>query len=180
MITPLTLHDALCDFIEEKIANCYMLKSVDSKGREYLKPPQVIRSGFLIPKSVRVKTSDSYELEFSVEEEIPFILPRIDKVENIKGERTSIVTFAVYFNLYDSGYDEQGNLVNDGSGYRDLWNLIEATRQAFWENLTIDSKYRLVEDFLEAEMLDEDTYPYWQGCLLTKWYVVFPQPKVNF
>ena len=167
MITPLTMHDSVCDFLEKEVAARFNLKAVDRGGTESRKHPQVIRSGWILPKSI---DEDSVEAE-----EFPFIMPRILKVENPHGTRESVVTLIILYGVYDPGtYDEDGVLINDGSGYRDLWNLIETTRQALWRQLTLDNKYRVVDNFFEAEPYTEQVYPYWEGFCKTKWHVVFP------
>lgn len=172
MVTPLTLHDSICNFIKKQVADRYTLKAINSYGEEYFKSPKVIKSGWILPKSI-----DEQNIQ---EEEFPFIIPRIDKIENVKGTRESIVTLEIFYGIYEPGtYDESGILINDASGYRDLWNLIETTRQAFFTNLIIDKKYKLMDDFFEAEMISEQIYPYWEGYCKTKWYVAFPQPSFN-
>jgi len=171
MITPMTMHDAICNFLEAEVANRYKLKSVDTSGNEIMKYPQVVRSGYILPSSI---DEDEGEVE-----EFPFILPRIYRQENIKGERTRTVTLDIMFGVYAPGlYDEEtGRRIDDGSGYRDLWNLIEATTQVLFANMIIDSKYSLVDDFYEAEMIPEQIYPYWEGYCRTKWHVAYPQPN---
>jgi hypothetical protein len=69
--------------------------------------------------------------------------------------------------------------VDDGSGYRDVWNMIETTRQALFIQRVIDKKFRIVDDFFEAEMLDEQEYPYWEGYCRVKFQVMFPLPKLD-
>ena len=170
MITPMTLHNAICDFLEKEVAPKFNLKAVDIHGNMSFRKPQIIRSGFILPKSIDEETAEI--------EEFPFIVPRLAKVENVRGERTSIATLETYIGVFDPGvYDEAGRLVNDGSGYRDFWNIVETIRQAFTTNYIIDKKYMLVEDYFEADMLDEQIYPYWEGFCKTKWYVAFPQPN---
>jgi len=168
------MHDAICDFLQKEVAQKLKLKArtIKEDGDESFtfKNPQIVRNGWIMPKSIDGDILDA--------DEFPFIIPRIDKVENVNEQRISLVILEVYFGVYDPGvYDKDGKLVNDGSGYRDLWNLIEATRQAFFEHLTIDNKYRLKEDFFEAEMIPEQIYPYWEGWLKAKFYVGFPMPK---
>jgi len=172
MITTVTLHDGICNFLEKAVASRFTLKTVDINGNKSFKNPQVIRSGFLLPKSI--------DGEDGEDEEFPFILPRLRRVENVKNERQSLATLDVLFGVYDPGnYDDNGKLVDDGSGYRDLWNLIEATRQAIFATMTIDKKYRVVEDFFEADMLPEQIYPYWEGWCRTKWHIVYPRPQLE-
>jgi len=170
MSTIVTLHDGICNFLEKEVAAKFTLKAIDIDGNKSFKNPQVVRSGFLLPKSI-----DSEE---SKDEEFPFILPRLRRAENVKNVRESTVILDVLFGVYDPGvYDKKGKLVDDGSGYRDLWNLIESTRQAIFATVTIDKKYRVVEDFFEAEMFPEQIYPYWEGWCRTKWNIVYPRPQ---
>lgn len=170
MITTVTLHDAICNFLEKEVAARYTLRTVDINGNKSFKHPQIVRSGWILPKSI--------DSEGSEDEEFPFILPWIHKVENIRNERESVVALTVQYGVYDPGtYDEAGKLVNDGSGYRDLWNLIESTRQAFFSQVTINKKYRILEDFFEAEMIPEQIYPYWEGYCRTKWHIAYPLPR---
>lgn len=174
MITIVSMHDAICDFLQKKVADRFSLKSrtINQDGDEsfVFKSPQIIRSGWILPKSI--------DSDISEDEEFPFIIPRIDKVENVKEQQISLATVEVYFGVYAPGtYDKNGKLVDDGSGYRDLWNLIESSRQAFFEDLTINNKYRLKEDYFEAEMIPEQIYPYWEGWLKAQFYVGFPMPK---
>lgn len=173
MITIVTMHDSICDFLQKEVANKFKLKAriISEDGDEgfEFRHPQIIRSGWIMPKSIGDDITE--------DDEFPFIIPRIDKVENVKEERISLAIVEVYFGVYGPGvYDKDGKLIDDGSGYRDLWNLIEATRQAFFENLTIAKKYRLNEEYFEAEMIPEQIYPYWEGWLKAKFYVGFPTP----
>ena len=186
MITPVTMHDAICDFLEKEIAERYNLRSTDSLGNEFFRSPNVVRSGWILPRSAdeHIMTSESFDdqdeepEEAAIPDEYPFITPRIQKVAHVSGQIESVVTLDVLFGVYGPAlYDEKGRRINDGSGYRDVWNLIESTRQAFWEQHTIDSKYRILPDFFEADMIDEQIYPYWEGKCTTKWHVMFPMPN---
>ena len=170
MVTSVSLHDAMCIFLENEVANRYenKLKTVDIEGNESFTKPQVVRSGFLLPKSIGT--------EGSKEEEFPFILPRLRRMENVRNARERIVTLEVLFGVYDPGVYEDGKLVEDGSGYRDLWNLIESTCQAFFSHMIVDKKYSIIEDFLEAEMFSEQVFPYWEGYCRTRWHVAYPLP----
>jgi len=171
-ITTVTLHDGICDFLESKVAPRFTLKTIDINGNKSFTSPKVIRSGFLLPESI--------DGEGSEDEEFPFILPRLRRTENVKNERQAIQTVDVLFGVYDPGtFDDTGKRVDDGSGYRDLWNLIEATRQAFFATMTIDKRYRVAEDFFEADMFPESVYPYWEGWCRTKWHIVYPRPQLE-
>ena len=174
MITIVTMHDAICDFLQKEVSDRFKLKSrtITEDGDEgfIFKHPQIVRSGWIMPKSIDQDTSEG--------DEFPFMIPRIEKVENVKGEQASIATVEVYLGVYDPGvYDDTGKLIDDGSGYRDLWNLIEASRQAFFEHLVVGNRYRLKEDYFEAETIPEQIYPYWEGWLKAKFYVGFPMPQ---
>ena len=170
--TIVTLHDGICDFLEKEVAPRFTLKTVDINGKKSLTKPRIIRTGFLLPKSI-----DSEESE---DEEFPFILPRLRRTENVKNERQALQTLDVHFGVYDPGtYDKKGKLVDDGSGYRDLWNLIEATRQAFFATMTIEKRYRVAEDFFEADMITDEIYPYWEGWCRTRWHIVYPRPQLE-
>ena len=173
MSTTVTFHDAICDFLEKKVASRYNLKTVDINGNESNRPPQIVRSGLLLPKSISsIGNGDG---------NFPFIMPRFFKAENIRNERQSIVTLDVFYGVYGPGVydDDTGQLMNDGTGYRDLWNLIESTRQAIFSTMTIDRKYRVMEDFFEAGMIQEDIYPYWEGYCRTRWHIVYPRPPLE-
>ena len=172
MSTTVTFHDAICDFLEKTVASRYKLKTVDVEGNESLKHPQVVRSGWILPKSI--------DDEESSDEAFPFICPRLRKPENVRNERQSLITLDVRYGVYDPGtYDSNGRYVDDGSGYRDMWNLIESTRQAFFATMTIDKKYRIVDDFFEADLIDEQIYPYWEGYCRTRWHIVYPRPQLE-
>jgi hypothetical protein len=151
------------------VSGKFVLAAVDADGEDTKRKPQVIRSGWPIPLSV--------DDDNSAEEIFPYICPRIDKQENIKGLRETVVTLLILFGVYGPGEYKDGKLINDGSGYRDVWNLIERTRQALFVARVIDNRYRIVEDFFEAEMLDEQVYPYWEGYCKVKFHVLFPLPK---
>lgn len=173
MITPMTMQDGLNDFLQNNVASKFLLKTVDRDGNESLRNPQIIRSGWAMPRSI--------DEDNNSDEVFPYIMPRIEKIEHVKNQRHSIVTMLIIFGVYDPGvYDEENHLfVNDGSGYRDFWNLVEATRQALFSQNTIDNKYRVHDDFYEAEMLNVQEYPYWQGFCKVKLDVLFPVPKLD-
>jgi len=186
------MHDVICDFLEKEVAARNELKSVYSDGTEFWRLPRVIRTGWILPRSadehkILTNTPDidgddydepDYSEEAVIEDEYPFILPRIHKIEHIKDQIESVVTLEVLFGTYGPAiYDKKGVRIEDGTGYRDLWNLIESTRQAFFQQHTIANRYRIVEDFYEAEMLEEQIIPYWEGRCITKWNVMFPMPQ---
>lgn len=177
MITPMTLHAGVCDFLEKEVAAKTKLMCVDPQGNESVKCPCVIRSGWPLPKSIDGDT-DGDTGGHSDCEVFPYILPRISKIEHGGGEATA--TLDILFGVYGPGaYDSDGNLVDDGSGYRDLWNLMEATRQALFTQHTIGSKYRILDDYFIAETIPENIQPYWEGYCRTKWHVAMPAYRAN-
>jgi len=172
MVTIPTLHDAVCDFLEEHIASRFQLKSVDIYGATTQKKPQIVRSGWILPKSIDDEESD--------EEEFPYILPRVLKAKGIQNARESIVELQILFGIYDPGSrDKHGRLIDDGSGYRDFWNLVEATRQALFHTRTLDDKFRIHDDYFEAQLVEEQIYPYWEGYCITRWDVAYPHPQLE-
>ena len=145
-----------------------MPKSAD----DHILPPD----GFDDDEAVFGATSE----DAPIEDEYPFLLPRIVKVENVKDQRESVVTLEVYVGVYGPAlYDKKGRRVDDGSGYRDMWNLIEAIRQAFFSNTSVSRHCRIIDDFFEADTIPEPIYPYWEGMCRTKWHTLFPQPQLD-
>lgn len=193
MITPLMLHNGLCDFLEKEVASTFKLKSIDRAYNEHFTVPKVIRSGFVLPKSIdsgsqEIQVSseeygekgDYSEAEYHTGEEFPYFAPRIDKVEHTSANE-AIVTIEILYGVYGPAtYSDDGKIVNDGSGYTDLWNMIETTRQKLFITGTIAERFSILADFYEAEMLEEQLYPYWEGFCKTKWHIVFPQHVPNF
>ena len=174
MITTMDLHDSICNFLEKEVASKIQLKSTNSNEEEFFRNPRVVRSGWLLPGSI----DEKQDYSTPIEDAYPFIMPRIHKVEHIGGQVESVVTMDVFFGVYAKVlFDEDGIRVNDGSGYRDLWNLIESTGQAFFEQQIIDGKYRIIQDFFEANTIDELMYPQWEGVCTTKWHIMLPMPK---
>lgn len=171
MITPMALQDSVCNFLEKEVAPLFMLKSVDIHGGEIRKHPQVVRSGWILPKSID-------DEDYSETEEYPYIAPRVLKLQNIKDARESVLDVNIMFGVYDPGtYDENKKFIDDGSGYRDFWNLVETVRQKLFTKHTLDNKFRLHDDFFEAELIDVQIYPYWEGFCKTKWDVAHPPPR---
>ena len=168
MITPMALHTGVCDFLAKEVAPRHRLKSLDSQGGETLSIPQVVRSGWVLQGGV----DEDWEREA-----FPYILPRISKIEHQNG-REGVLTLDILFGVYGPGfYDGSGRLIDDGSGYRDLWNLIESVRQALMVRRIIEGRYRIREDFFQAEMIPEQIEPYWEGYCRTKWDMAFPFPQ---
>ena len=176
-MTSMALHDAVCDFLEANVAAKLKLPAKLANGKDKTEPkeqtlmqPVVRRNGALTPKSISGKDED----------EIAFILPWLQRVENISGERESVATVAILFGvLAGIEYDGDGMKVDDGGGYRDLWNIIETSRLALFTAQTIDDRFMLVSDFFEAEILPEPIYPYWEGFCRTRWHIAYPLPPLG-
>ena len=170
MMTSMALHDSICDFLDTRITPQFNLPAQIGTGKnkeKTLRRPAVYRSGFLLPKSAGGKGDDV----------IAFMLPWLRKVENIRGERESVATIEILYGVCAGvEYDEGGEKIDDGGGYRDLWNLIETTRQAFFTTATLGDMFMIVPDFFEAEMLAEQIYPYWEGFCRTRWHIGYPLP----
>jgi len=191
MITPITLHDALCDFLKKEVADKQQFKSVDRNNNVVFKNPQIVRTGWVMPKSI--DTGIDFEEDFfgeedtpnvneqvSITEEYPYIIPRLGKLETTKGTRESVQTVEIAIGIYNPGtYDDKGQLVDDGSAHRDFWNLVEMIRQALFSHLVIEKKYRLQDDYFEADSTPEQIYPYWEGYCEVKFDVMYPLPQLD-
>jgi len=172
MIVPMSLLDAVCDFLEKEIAPKFKLKTVDIHGSETKRHPQIIRSGWALPKSIDGNDSS--------DEIYPCLIPRIRKLSNIANARESVVVLRIMVGIYDPGvYTEDGKFVDDGSGFRDFWNLIETVRQELFTRHTLDNKFRIHDDFFESELIEGNVYPYWEGYCDTKWDVIYPLPHLG-
>ena len=172
MITIPLLHDAICDFIEAEVAKRFNLKTVDIYGMESLKNPDVIRSGRLLPQSI--------DDDGSEEEAYPCIIPRTTRVKGVENARENVAEVLILFGVYDPGtYTDEGKRINDGSGFRDFWNLVEATRQALFTQHTLNNKFRIHDDYFDAGLIEEQIFPYWEGYCITKWDVAYPIPRLE-
>lgn len=170
MITPMMLHKGVCGFLEKEVVPGIKLKGLDPDGNEILKNPKVIRSGWVLPASV----DDEW-----IGGSFPYIMPRIGEVENT-GTREAVLTLDIIFGVYGpASYDDDGKLIDDGSGHTDLWNLIETVRQALFSQHTIERRYRILEEFFQAKPIPEDIEPYWEGYCRTKWHIAYPLPGLG-
>ena len=167
MLNPITLHTAMCDFLEKEVVPLYMLKTKQS----HHKPPKIITTGHPMPESIN-NHKNATEL-------FPFIRPLIAKVENIANERRSVATLYIHFGVYAPvEYDQNAIPIDDGSGYRDIWNLIETTRIAVFNKQTLAEQYIVQEDYFIAEV-EENAYPYWEGFCELKFDIAYPLPLLG-
>lgn len=185
MFTPMDCHHALCEFLEKEVASSIKLHHENRIHKVSFENPKVIRSGYILPKSIGEATylqTEGYDrAEYHLGEEYPFIIPSIDNVSNSGGEWASTVTFNILFGVNaPSMYDEKGIAVKDSSGYRDIWNLIERTRQRLFEVGVIGERFRIIQDFFEAGLVDELRYPYWEGYCKVRFQVAYIVPDIDF
>ncbi len=173
MFTPMDFEDDFIHFLEEKIAAKFKLKGFDKKNKkEVYKNPKVVK-GFLLPK---------ISGDFIVGE-LPYICFRIIRLETIKanGKNIHCLKTASIFGCYCSGIQNKGGekvIVDDGSGYRDLWNIMERTRQ-FLYNGTYLPKVCLYEDTFSMEVSDEQCYPVWEGQINADFLIDIPEWGMN-
>ena len=171
MIVIPAMHDAVCDFLTKEVADRALLRTPGKDAKDVqMRNPIVFRAGTVLPRKIGGRKTLDYAY--------PFICPRTWKIENVKDKRESIATMDILIGVYDPGAeDEEGNLIDDGSGFRDFWNLVESIRLALFENPVIAKRFRIVD--FEAELIDEDIYPFYEGFCQTKWEVIYPMPKLQ-
>ncbi len=164
MITPISLHEAVNEFIKENVANKIKLKSGAKIGEDIeYKEPQVIL-GYLVPKIGKDKRNSNQDEN----SEYPFIATRITNYKN-KGNYTE-VNLKFIFGVYCYGSYENDEFINDATGYRDILNLAEKTRQELFKQKILNKRFEILEDF-EMKIPEEHPYPYWLGEMTTKWII---------
>lgn len=165
-LTPSGLEDSLVNFIKNEVATKITLKSYDKQVKKTIyKTPQVVK-GYILPKF----KSELYD-ESS---EFPYIVVRLMKLSDLDDQH--IITVKILFGVYCIGSYKDDNFITDGSGYRDIWNLIEKTRQALFKARIIDNRYRLI-DKIEAEFPDDQPYPQWEGWLIINFDIGRPEKE---
>ena len=165
--------DDFIDFLSKKVATKFKLKGFDSKNnKEIYKNPKVVK-GFLLPKM----NDDSDISEF------PYICFRLNRLETRKVNDKNIhcLNTVILFGCYCSGVRKLNNepiIINDGSGYRDLWNIMEHTRQALFDG-TYNPKIHLFEDTFKMELPTEQYYPFWEGQINADFLIDVPEWGMN-
>lgn len=104
--------------------------------------------------------------ENAVETFYPHIVPRL-----IKGDDTtdgSVANVRVYFGTYAEDVNE---------GWRELYNLMEHSRQALLKQRTIVNRFRLKLP-VHWEMVEEQPYPAWVGTMDLSYEIAQPQEEV--
>lgn len=167
MITPAGLEDALVDFLQNNVANKILLKSFDVRNKvQTIKNPQVIK-GYIIPKLSSQNSDDGSEF--------PYICTRLLELKDDNPKLSQFtVKVKIMFGTYCLGSFKDEELIEDGSGYRDIWNMIEKTRQVLFQNKIIDNKYLLLDSPFIAELPEDQPYPYWEGWIICYFNVGMP------
>ncbi len=169
MFTPMEFEDYFIDFLGKKVAAKFKLKGFDSKNhKEIYKNPKVIK-GFLLPKM-----NDDSDIS-----ELPYICFRVNKLETMKanGKNIHCLKTVILFGCHCRGVRSINNRQitdEDGSGYRDLWNVMEYTRQALF-NGTYIPKVHLFEDNFSMEVPREQYYPVWEGYINADFLIDVPE-----
>lgn len=147
---PVILLDELAKFL--KTANKdYRLLDERVKDNELLVTP-----GFL---KQRESASEIF---------FPHIVPRFIKgADTVNG---STVTVRIYFGTY---CEEVTN------GWRELFNLMEHTRQALLKKRTIANKFRM-ELPINYEMPEDQPYPEWVGYMDVIYTVAQPMEEIDY
>lgn len=170
MITPMEFEDDFIIFLEKNIAEKFKLKGFDcEKKKEFYKNPKVIK-GFLAPE---INGEDFSEL--------PYIIFRLLKLETMKdnGKNIHCLKTCILFGCYCTGISSENKIsLLGGSGYRDLWNIMEFTRQALFDG-TYKPKVRLFEDTFSMEVFQEQNYPIWNGVISADFLIGVPEWKFD-
>ena len=165
MYTPIDLENDFCKFLKTEIADKVKLKGFDEvTKKEVYKKPQVVK-GFILPK---LNGTDENN-------ELPYICFRMNKIDVIEVDKKSYhkVDSTILIGCYCSGFNGNES-INDGSGYRDIWNVMETIRQALF-NGTYKPKVLLQEKTFSAEMPEEQFYPIWEGKINVSFFMNIPE-----
>ncbi len=169
MFTPMDFENIFVDFLKKEVAEKFELKGFDKKDKkEIYKNPEVFR-GFLLPK-----ISGDFDVS-----KLPYIVFRIERLETRKVNNKNIhcLKTIIVFGCYCSGVCNRDNkqiIVDDGSGYRDLWNIMEHTRQILF-NGTYVPKVQIFEDNFSMEVSQEQYYPVWEGQINVDFLINIPE-----
>lgn len=144
---PVILLDELAKFLKEA-------------NKEYHLSDEKVKDKKLIAVAGFLKRRENAKEMF-----FPHIVPRL-----IKGDDTetgSNVTVRIYFGTYCED-------VNDG--WRELFNLMEHSRQALLKQRTIANRFRL-ELPIHYEIYEDQPYPEWFGFMDVKYTIAQPQEE---
>lgn len=169
------VQEILVDFLKNNVANTIQLKHSQSFGNinEELSYPETtyknptVVSGFFIPTITGSLTDDEAQSYYP---HISVILDN-DKLEN----QSNIITFDIVFGVYCYGTYKDNMFVQDGSGYQDLLNIAQRTKEKLFKNKIINKRI-VVEDFWEFYIPNEQPQPFWEGVATIKVSV----PNINY
>lgn len=160
--------DDFCKFLEEKIAKKIKLKGYDDeRKKEFYKNPNVIK-GFILP---RIDSGEAFS-------ELPYICFRLTGLETRKvmGKNVHVLKTNILCGCYCSGIEHINKtrfMTSDGSGYRDLWNIMEYIRQALFNGKYLP-RVQLFEDDFSIEISNEQYYPIWEGQINANFLIGIP------
>lgn len=151
-MTALDFLKAFKNYIESEICSKTMLQS--ENGEEYVHPNCYI---------MHLPSTNFNPNGYNV----PFIAVELDNADDDIDEHLLSIrmTFATYGGGYYLDDLETKTDIPDGDGYIDLLNLIEKTKQALFNNVTVDG-YGTIRKPLNYGVYDiEVPFPYWYGFL---------------
>lgn len=150
MITVLLL-DELAKFLREANKEYHLIDDLVKEN------PLIVAPGYLKRR------------ESAAESFYPHIVPRL-----IKGEDTlddgSAVTIRMYFGTYSEDVT---------NGWRELFHLMECTRQALLKKRTIANQFRLLMP-IKWEMVEDQPYPAWMGYMDVKYTIGQPMEELEY
>lgn len=145
---PVLLLDALADFLRAANKD-YRLEDEAAKDNPLLVVPGYLKR--------RENTAQIF---------YPHIVPRLMKGDDAVDGSTAIVR------LYFGTYSEDA-----ADGWRELYNLMEHSRQALLKQRTIASRFRLKLP-VHWEMLEDQSYPEWVGTMDLIYEIAQPQEEI--
>lgn len=125
-----------------------------------------------VPSDERIKNNELNVMpgylkrrEKANEKLFPYIVPRLIKGED--ADDGSAVTVRIYFATYCE------DVLN---AWRELYNLMEHSRQALLKQRTLANKFRLKLP-ISYEMLEDQPYPEWLGWMDVQYEIFQPQEE---
>lgn len=173
-MTPSMFEDKFCEFLQEKIANKHKLKGFEQTSKKELYVNPKVIKGYILPN-----TADTSEFD-----ELPCIVFRMKgmRTKKIENKREHTLQSEIIIQSYCSGIENRNGKigrVTDGSGYRDIWNVIDSIRQALF-NGDFSPRVLIDEDSFEVSVNAEDmAYPIWTGVLGIDFILPIPDYTKN-
>lgn len=147
---PIILLDDLSNFLREA-------------NKEYHLADEAVKDNPLLVSPGYLKRRESAAESF-----YPHIVSRL-----MKGDDTvdaSVASVRLYFGTYSEDVT---------NGWRELFNLMEHTRQALLKKRTIAKRFRL-ELPIHWEMVEDQPYPAWMGFMDLKYTIAQPQEELEY